>query len=391
MPWFDVQVHDPVRGSLSLQVTAPDAAAVPALLGIDSARILVLRPGLAPALSGKPLDLRLFSRELAQLLQAGVPVLESLQTLQEQRGSHALGLARACEALQQGQALSAALATQPELFDPLFLALVAAGERTGQLPAVLTQHAAYLRWTTDLRQQLLAACLYPLLLLGAGGAVLLFLVMYVLPRFAGAFEGLGQELPAASLALLRLGVWAGAHPLGILLTLAGVLALTVAAVQALRRHPRWASWLWRLPLLGQRLRTLSLARLYRSLGMLLLAGIPLTSALHLTSAVVPLALRAALERTREAVLAGQSLSRALQEQQLATPVALRMLRVGEGSGQTAALLQQAATFHDEEAQQLAELVARTVNPVLMLLIGSIIGTVVVLMYLPIFSLMEQVA
>jgi general secretion pathway protein F len=169
------------------------------------------------------------------------------------------------------------------------------------------------------------------------------------------------------------------------------MAGAVLAVQALRRHPRWASWLWQLPLLGPRLRTLALARLYRSLGLLLAAGIPLTAALQLSAAVLPLALRTAVQRTRDDVLAGQALSQALQAQQLATPVALRMLRVGEGSGQTAALLQQAAAFHDEEAQQLADLVARTVNPLLMLLIGAVIGTVVVLMYLPIFSLMEQVA
>lgn len=390
MPWFDVQVMDPTRGRVRLRVTAPEASAVPALLGIDSAHILALRPGAPPQLGGQRLDLGLFSRELAQLLQAGVPVLEALQTLQEQRAGQAQGLARACEALQQGQALSAALGTQPERFDPLFLALVAAGERTGQLPAVLTQHAAYLRWTAELRRQLLAASLYPLLLLGAGAAVLLFLVIYVLPRFAGAFDSLGETLPAASAALLRLGVWAGAHPWGLPGALAGLLAAAVVAAQALRRHPRWASWLWQLPLLGPRLRTLALARLYRSLGLLLAAGIPLTAALQLSAAVLPLALRAAVQRTRDDVLAGQSLSQALQGQQLATPVALRMLRVGEGSGQTAALLQQAAAFHDEEAQQLADLVARTVNPLLMLLIGAVIGTVVVLMYLPIFSLMEQV-
>ncbi len=391
MPVFDVQWQDATRGLQRLRVQASDAQAVPAVLGVDAAQLVRLRPLPDRAGAGRRTDaesLRHFSQDLGLLLAAGIPVLEALQTLRDQSGGDALQ--PACDALQQGQALSTALATPPTHFDPLFLALVGAAERTGQLPVMLAQHAAYLAWTTALRRQVAAASVYPLLLLLAGTGVLAFLLLYVLPRFAGIFQGMGQDLPAASAALLRLGGWAGQHPQASVAALALLPVAAWAAWRWLRARPGSALLLWRLPLLGPKLRVLALARLYRGLGLLLQAGLALTTALPLLMGVLPAALRPALQRTLEGVQAGQRLSQALQAQGLATPVAERMLRVGEGSGQTATMLQRAAAFHDDEASRLADLVARTLNPALMLLIGGVIGTVVVLMYLPLFSLMEAV-
>jgi len=398
MPIYDVELHDPRAGTRRMRVEAVDTAAVPGAAGVDCAAILAVRerkrPRFAAGLSWRTgrgsLDLRLFSQELALLLQAGVPLLDALQTLRDQGAGAASPLQGLCDDLRRGQALSAAMAGQSETFSPLLRALVAAGERTGQLPAVLAQHAAYLGWTQALRRQVVAASVYPLLLLAAGGAVLGFLLIYVLPRFAGVFDGVGRELPAGSAALMQLGLWLGAHPAAVVGGLGLGLGLLGWLLAALRRHPALSTWSWRLPGLGPRLRTLVLARLYRSLGLLLQAGVPLGPALSLVAGVLPAALRAPVLQVQQQVLAGQRLSQALQQQGLATPVAARMLRVGEGSGQVAELLQRAAAFHDEEAQQLAELVSRSVNPALMLLIGAVVGTVVVLMYLPIFGLMEQV-
>jgi general secretion pathway protein F len=171
------------------------------------------------------------------------------------------------------------------------------------------------------------------------------------------------------------------------------LALIAAPVVAWR-HPRLraavSARLWRLPLLGPKLHLLALAQFYRSASMLLGAGVPVVAALLAARAVIALRLRAPLDAAIDSVRRGERLSVALQTTGLTTPVSLRMIRVGERSGGLGPMLRQAAEFYDEELSRLTELVTRLVNPVLMLVMGVVIGGIVVLMYLPIFQLVEQV-
>lgn len=417
MPDFMVQVMVAGGAVRRVRVQAADLGSVGLALGVPAAQVLS-----AQAVSGRDLpvrvagavdrpamgltvlrslrwrrrvaalDLRLFSQELSVLLDAGIPLLEALDTLCEKSAdAHAVDtLARLAGALRDGQPLSQALAAQPATFDALFVALVAASERSGQLPTTLRGHAAWLAWRDALRDRLQAALIYPLLLMGAGGAVVMFLLLYVLPRFAGVFDGLGSELPAASRGLIALGVWTAAHPavalaLAALAPMGGLLAWGwPPAQQALQRLA------WRSPGLGPRLRTVALARLYRCLGLLIGAGVPVPAALALTQGVLAPPLHAAGQATQVAVASGIRLSQAMQTSGLATPVAWRMLRVGESSGSLSPMLVRAAAFHDEEIARLAEFVTRAINPVLMLVMGVLIGGIVVLMYLPIFGLMEQV-
>ena len=393
MPEFLAQVYEPARGLRRMQVHAEHAGAVAAALGVAPAALLSVRPVQAPR-GGSPgrIDLRLFSQELALLLHAGIPLLEALETLREKDAAKPgrVTLDLVVEALRQGLPVSQALARAPRDFDELFIAIVAASERSGQLVRALQDHAAYLAWSQALRGKLVAASVYPLMLLGVGGAVVMFLLLYVLPRFASVFDGMGDKVPGASRALIDFGVWAAAHP-WTSLTLAG--ALPLAVVLALRQpsaRRALAGLLWRMPGLGSRWRVVVLARLYRGLSVLLAAGVPVPAAMRLLTGVLAEPLRPALGSATVAVESGRRLSVALHEQQLATPVALRMLRVGEGSGELPSMLERAAAFHDEEIARLTELVARTVNPMLMLVMGVVIGGIVVLMYLPIFTLMEQV-
>ncbi|KPF45627.1 hypothetical protein IP87_05090 [beta proteobacterium AAP121] len=376
---------------------ADSPAAVAQALGLPPTAVLSVEPAqaVAPGLRLRrpaALDLRLFSQELALLLQSGIPVLEALETLSERDGPAASRgvLARVCDALREGLPVSTALGRVPEAFDPLFVAVVTASERSGQLAPALEAHAAYLRWTEDLRAKLVAACIYPLLLLAAGLGVIGFLLLYVLPRFAGVFDALGNDLPAASVQLIHFGVWAAAHPA---VSVALMVALPLLGLGAwrwppLRRRALAAAWV--LPGIGQRWRVVVLARFYRGLALLLRAGVPVPASLQLLQGALAGPLLPALEAARAAVAGGQRLSQALQAQGLATPVALRMLRVGEGSGELALMLERAARFHDDEIARLSELVVRAVNPALMLVMGVVIGGIVVLMYLPIFSLMERV-
>jgi general secretion pathway protein F len=336
--------------------------------------------------------LGLFSRELAVLLGAGIPLLEALTALREKEASAgvAAALAGVIDRLRQGEPFSTAVAAQPQHFDGLFVAVVGAAERTGQLQEALASHARYVAWVDGLRARLVSASLYPLMLVVASMAVVMFLLIVVVPRFATLLDGMAGDIPPLSRLLLDVGQVAGAFPFTATALALGLLAAPWLAWQHTAWREAMLNALWHLPTLGAKLRTLALARLYRTLSMLLAAGVPALPAMQITRPVVAARLRPALDAATQAVSRGERLSDALERFGLATPVALRMLRVGEKSGTVGNMLAQAATFHDEELERLSDWVTKLLNPVLMLLMGGFIGTVVVLLYLPIFQLAEQV-
>ena len=249
---------------------------------------------------------------------------------------------------------------------------------------------AYPNTLEALRAKLWAACVYPLLLVVASVAVLTFLLVHVVPRFAALLEGMQAKMSWGSHLLLQVGAWAGAHP-ALTITLAvALLAAPVALARAQWLRSPLAAAVWRTPQLGSRLRLLALARLYRTLGMLLNAGVPLVPALQAAQGVVSPLLRPAVQGAAAQVAQGQRLSMAMDEHGLSTPVSARMVRVGERSGELGPMLDQAAAFYDEELTRLSELFTNLITPALMLLMGSLIGAVIVLLYLPIFELAEQV-
>lgn len=397
MPQFQTRVLR-AGAVITERVEATDRAAVAAALGVPPQHVLEACELADTTEAARPwrrrtrFPLQLFSQELAVLLDAGITLLEALNTLREketQPGVRA-ALDAVVEQIEQGQPFSTALHRQPQAFDELTCAIVAANEKTGQLSTALAQHARYLAWVDALRSRLVTALIYPLMLLGVGSAVILFLLLYVLPRFAGILEATSGDLPWASVVLIQFGQTAGAHP-GLVL---GGLAAMAGAFVAILRHAavrrRLQAMLWTLPGLGPRLRMLALARLYRSLAMLLAAGVPALAALRIVVGVVAPPWRSNVRAAAERIERGERLSAAFEAQDLSTPVARRMLRVGERSGEVAAMLERAAAFHDEEVARLTELLTRLVNPALMLVMGVLIGGIIVLMYLPIFQLVEQV-
>jgi general secretion pathway protein F len=395
MPEYDVRLID--AGAVTRRrVTAPDPQTLAAVLGVPAQCILGVDPvaATAAASSGRRdrFPLRLFSKELAVLLGAGIPLLEAIVTLREKEGSAstAVALAAVEERLRAGEAFSAALAVRPAAFDALFVAVVSSAERTGQLREALQSHASYLDWVEALRGRLVSASVYPLLLVFAGSAVVLFLLIYVVPRFAGLLDEVNGDIPAASRALLAIGQWTGAHPLASAGIAAALLAAPWIGWQQAPLRQRVIAAMWSVPLLAGRLRLLALARLYRTLSMLLSAGMPVVPALRTARGVIAAHLRAALDDATGRVERGERLSDALLHTGLTTPVSVRMVRVGERSGTVGAMLGDAAAFYDEELGRLTELVTRLLSPLLMLLMGGLIGAVVVLMYLPIFQLMESV-
>jgi general secretion pathway protein F len=335
---------------------------------------------------------RLFCQELAVLLDAGIPLYESLQTLREKEASSGVAqvLSTLTEALSQGKTLAQAMRLQPAAFSSLLIASIEASQRTGQTPQALRQHAAYLAWLTGLRDKLVGAAIYPMILIGASFLVITFLTVFVVPRFAEIYEGMGGELPWLSGVLLSTGQAVGEHPWLVLGGLVAAVAGMVAASRAPVVRAAITAQLWQMPVIGLRLRLIELASLYRTLGLLLQAGVAVVPALEASAELVGPSLRALLVQSTRRVREGMRLSEALHLHALTTPVSVRMVRVGEQTGELGPMLERAATFYDEELARFTDWVGKVVSPVLMLVMGVLIGGIVVLMYLPIFQVAEQI-
>lgn len=335
--------------------------------------------------------LLLFSQELLSLLDSGISLVEAIETLaeKEQRPMVRATLQGMVVGLREGKPLSATLEEARQIFPPLYVATVRASERTSGLGEALGRYIAYAAQLDTLRGRLVSAAIYPALLIAVGGLVILFLMGYVVPRFSHIYEDMGGDLPFLSRLLLNWGL-AVEHYWPVLAGL--VAALGFGMTQGGGRLV--AQWLmrlaWRIPALGERLRVFQLVRLYRTLGMLLRGGIAIVPALDMVSGLLSTVLQGRLASAARSIREGNAMSRAFDDAGLTTAVALRMLRVGERAGNMGEMLERAAAFHDEEMARWAEWATRLFGPLLMLLMGLLIGGIVVLMYLPIFQLAESI-
>ena len=331
---------------------------------------------------------QLFSQELLVLLDAGLPLVEAIETLaqKERRAEFRALLGAIVNVLRQGQPLSAALEQQPAVFSPLYVATVRAAERTSDLAPALSRYVAYQAQLEAIRKRALNAAIYPMILIGAGALVSLFLLLYVVPRFGKIYEDRVADLPFFSQLLIGWGQLVEGHAL---LVGAVLLALPVLLVFFLKQRnirAKLGDTLWRAPAIGERLKVYQLARLYRTTGMLLRGGMPLVSALGMSAELLHPVLRGRLAAASRAISEGRSVSESLEANGLVTPVAMRMLVVGEQGGNMGEMMDRAASFHDEELARWVDWFTRMFEPLLMAVIGLVIGAIVVLMYMPIFEL-----
>ena len=387
---FELKAIGPGGGVEAIDFQAPDeATAVQSLegRGYTVLSVRAKRSLAAPWAGGtERFPVALFSQELRVLVSAGLALVEAIETLaQKERKAEWRGvMERLAAALREGRSLSAALEQFPRVFSPLFVATVRASERTSDLAPSLARYVAYANQLEAIRKRVVNASVYPMLLIAVGGMVSLFLLLYVVPRFAHIYEERGADLPLASRLLLAWGEAVQAHG-GLMLALLG--GLLVAGFYIVRNsRTRIGNALWRIPAIGERLKVYQLARFYRTIGMLLRGGMPLVAALELGAQLLHPVLRERLVAARRAISEGRNVSQSLEASGLTTPVALRMLAVGERSGNMGEMLEQIAAFHDEELSRWVDWFTRLFEPILMAIIGLVIGAIVILMYMPIFEL-----
>jgi len=333
-----------------------------------------------------------FSQELLSLLVAGLSLVESIETLADKEQDN--GTRRIIEGLlarlYEGVTLSRALESFPQAFPPLYIATARASERTGDLPEALTRFIAYQTQMDLVRKKLIGASIYPVLLLIIGLLVATFLLIFVVPKFSAIYEDAGADLPFLSVLLIRWGHFV--HEQG------GQLAVLVAAIASVilygvtrpsfKMHA--AQQLWRIPAIGERMRVYQLARFYRTLGMLLRGGIPVVKALEMVTGLLQPHFRPKVEAAAVLIREGKPISSAMEAQGLTTAVGSRMLRVGERTGLMGEMMERIGNFHDEEIARWVEWLTKLIEPLLMAVIGGVIGGIIILMYMPIFQLAGSV-
>ena len=337
---------------------------------------------------GASLSLVLFSQELLALLTAGLGIVESLEALLEKEASGATRavLERLLGGLREGKRFSTVLSEQPDLFPPLYIGIVRAAEGTSDLPRSLSRFIDYQQRIDIVRAKIISAAIYPMILLSVGAGVSLFLITYVVPRFAEVYQGAGRDLPWLSRVMLGWGQFASSHTSALLAGLGVLLVLAVFGWRRMTRDGGLGRLLARLPGIGERIRIYELSRLYLTLGMLAEGGITIVHAIATVQAMVSPTVRASLVAARQAIESGEPLSAAFEMHKLTTPISLRMLRVGERTGDMGPMLTQSAAFYDGEISRWIERFTRTFEPLLMAAIGLIVGAIVVLLYMPIFDL-----
>ena len=330
----------------------------------------------------------LFSQELLALLESGLSLVEAIEALaeKEQQAESKAVLNQVMVALYEGLPFSAALEKEPQVFSTLYVALIRSSERTGDMVQALARHVTYQTQIDAVRKKIVTASIYPVLLLVVGGLVVLFLLGYVVPKFSTIYESTGADLPWMSQLLLSWGRLLQEHGKEVFATFIAMVALLGFTLSRPSVRAAIMRKVWQIPALGEAMRIYQLARFYRTLGMLLRGGIPLVTAMGMVSSLLQPLLRSSLEKVIVDVREGKPMSAAMEQFGMTTSISIRMLRVGERTGQMGDMMERIGAFYDEEICRVVEWLTKLLEPALMIIIGLVVGLVVVLMYMPIFEL-----
>ncbi|HXX43178.1 MAG TPA: type II secretion system F family protein [Candidatus Acidoferrales bacterium] len=336
----------------------------------------------------RPQDFLVFNQQFNTLIKAGLPILRALDLLSERAASPQLRpiLAEVRQRVRDGALLSEALAAQGS-FPPVYVTVIAAGERSGNLTGVLEQYIAYLRVSTGFRSGLITTLIYPAVLVATALSVVTYVVTYAMPRFAALYHELNVPLPAPTQILLAIALPLRTY----FVAFVGLIALIAVAILLWTRSQRGAIAIDRikprLPILGEVWLKAQIAQFARTLSTLLAGGTPLVPALHTASAAIGSALiSTSVDSAADRVREGKSLHESLASTQLVPGLALEMIEVGEASGSLAAMLTSVAEFYEEEVNIRLQRTLTWIPIVILVVMAIVVGFILIALYLPMFSL-----
>ena len=333
----------------------------------------------------KQLSISLFTLELLALLDAGLNLVEAIEALAVKEQQQPT-LTQLLTGMYEGQTFSAAMSQQSAVFPMLLVATIKASEKTGDIQEALRRYIAYQQQIDQLKKTVISASIYPLLLLMVGGLVILFLLGFVVPKFSMIYEGTSNDLPYLSKLLLLWGQLIAEHGKLVLACLVLFFSSIFFAFSQATVRAYFLAKLWQIPAIGQQLKIYQLARFYRTVGMLLKGGAPIITALKSASDLLDQSLHSSMKKAERVINEGKPISEAMTYAGLTTPIAARMLLVGERGGNIDDMMARIAGFYDDELSRWLDWFTRLFEPILMLMIGLVIGVVVLLLYMPIFEL-----
>jgi type IV pilus assembly protein PilC len=333
-------------------------------------------------------DFLLFNQQLAALVRAGIPILQAISMLRKRAASARLRavLGDVEEQIRGGAALSKAFASQGNIFPRIYTASILAGERSGALDEVLLRYVSYMRRNVGLRRKIRGALAYPLFLLFASGCMVTFLTVYVVPRMSDLFAGFGTELPTVTQIVLGLSKWLSSNVLwfGPLFIGGAVVLFLWSRTEAGRL--RVDATLLKIPLAGNLVVQLSIAQATRSLATLLAGGITLVESWEIAAeSITNRELRRRSSAIMPMIREGRTFTESLEFANWVPMLAIDMIGIGERSGSLREMLDEVAVFYDAESEVRLEQLTTTLEPAILVVMGGIVVTILLAIYLPIIQ------
>ena len=336
-------------------------------------------------------DLSLFTRQLATLLAAGIPVEEALRGVSEQTDKDKIRqlIIGVRSKVMEGYALAQAMSEYPYVFPELYRATVAAGEQTGRLDLVLEKLADYTENQQEIRQKIQQALIYPTLMIVVSTAIISFLLAFVVPKIIDVFTSSGQSLPAMTSALIGISAYIKSYGFYTLILLIVLLVVFNRSLANLRVRMAWHRIILRLPIVAYLVRTINVARYIHTFGILFAAGVNVLETMQVSAGLVSnMVMRNAFDTAAVRVREGMAISRALKETGFIGPMAAHLIASGEKSGQLSTMMERAAQHLDNEVRRLIDTALTLLEPLVILFMGAVVLFIVLATLLPIFS-MEQ--
>ena len=334
-----------------------------------------------------------FTRQLATMIDAGLPLVQCLEILgtQEPHPKFQKVILSVKATVEAGSTFSDALAKHPKVFDNLFVSLVSAGELGGILDTILNRLAIYIEKAMKLKQKVKGAMKYPITVLVVSIVITLFLLTKVIPSFAGMFSSMGKELPALTAFMVELSDDAINNFPTIVGGLVGFIIAFKIFVYFERGAYLFDKFLLNMPVIGDILKKAAVAKFTRTLGTLISSGVPILDALEIVAKTAGnRVIEEAIIFTRDKISEGKSIVDPLREKGIFPSMVVQMIGVGEQTGAMDIMLNKIADFYEDEVDQAVEGLTSLLEPLIMVVLGGIIGTVLLSMYLPIFSMADGV-
>jgi type IV pilus assembly protein PilC len=339
-------------------------------------------------------DLVVFTRQLSTMIDAGIAIVQSLQSLADQTPNKIMRdtIRDVCSRVEAGESFSEALQRHPKAFNRLYVAMVGAGEKGGLLAEILSRLATYLENMERLRKKVKTALMYPTVVTVVAIIITIFLLVRVIPTFKEVYSGFGAKLPAPTEFLIGLSEIVK-HYLVYLVVLAGLGVWGwLYYIKTPKGRAFWDAQRIKLPIFGQIAHKICLARFTRTLSSLIRSGVPILEVLNIVSQTVGnVVMERAIKATASDIERGEGISAALGKHPVFPVMVIRMLSAGEQTGNIDNMLERVANFLDEEIDNTLSGLMSLIEPLLIVFLGVVIGGMVICMFLPIFSLANVVS